>query len=134
MPWPQTIYISRPSWLLLFLIYWISALPKYANNIYIGFLLGIIMDITTGSLLGIGALALSIIAYLINFNIQLINGLNMLQKLCIVVLLSILMNLIIFLIEFLIIGVPLKYELISNSMINAMIWPIFVFLIKRYCY
>lgn len=63
-PLPDFLIWWRPNWILMVLIYWIMALP-YRIGILTGWLLGIISDITLGSVLGIHGLSMAIIAYLI---------------------------------------------------------------------
>lgn len=65
LPLPESAIIYRPDWLALVLIYWCMAIPERIG-IFTGWLLGLVLDVMYGSLLGQNAMALSIIAYLVN--------------------------------------------------------------------
>ena len=65
VPLPEGAIIYRPDWMALALIYWCMALPERIG-IFTGWLLGLVLDVMYGSLLGQNAMALSIIAYLVN--------------------------------------------------------------------
>ena len=58
--WGQAV---RPEWPLLVLIYWWLALP-HRVGVGIGWLVGICMDVLTGSLLGEHALGYAVVAFL----------------------------------------------------------------------
>ncbi len=63
LPIPETFKIYRPEWITLVLIYWCMALPHRAG-IFTGWMIGFLLDIHMGSLLGLHALTLSVVAYL----------------------------------------------------------------------
>ena len=61
LPLPEWAAPYRPEWLALVLLYWVMALPKVVN-ITSAWVLGIVLDLLTGSLLGQHALGLIIIS------------------------------------------------------------------------
>lgn len=63
MPLPEWSRLYRPQWVTLVLIYWALALPQRVG-VGVGFVLGILLDTLTGTLLGQHALPLSIVAYI----------------------------------------------------------------------
>lgn len=63
LPMPEWARPYRPQWVTLTLVYWCIALP-HRIGVGTGFVLGIILDVLTGTLLGQHALGLSIVAFL----------------------------------------------------------------------
>lgn len=129
MPWPKEIYMLRPAWLTLILIYWVMALP-HRVNVGTAFMLGIIWDLTLGSTLGIRSIALSVVAYLVAFKSQLLRNMALWQQALIVVLLSFLMGVIIFILEIFLRPVSFSIDILWNSLINGVLWP-WLFLLMR---
>ena len=58
--WAQSL---RPDWITLVLIYWCIALPERVG-VGVGWLAGLMLDVSNGALLGQNALTLAIVAYL----------------------------------------------------------------------
>lgn len=63
VPFPDWAMNYRPQWVAMVLIYWAMALP-YRVGIGFAWVAGLLVDILEGSLLGVNALALAIIAYI----------------------------------------------------------------------
>ena len=63
LPLPEWVRMYRPQWYTLVLIYWTMATPQRVG-VGVGWLIGIIVDVITGTLLGQHALALSMIAFI----------------------------------------------------------------------
>ena len=62
MPLPEWAIPFRPQWYTLVLIYWALALP-HRVGVGISWVVGIVVDVITGTLLGQHALGLSLIAF-----------------------------------------------------------------------
>jgi len=63
LPMPESLHIYRPQWVALVLIYWCMAVPERVG-VGTSFVVGIFLDIVTGSLLGQHAMSLSILAFI----------------------------------------------------------------------
>lgn len=63
VPFPDWAMYFRPEWVALVLIYWVMALP-YRIGIGCAFVVGIMLDVLEGTVLGLNALALVILAYI----------------------------------------------------------------------
>lgn len=71
VPFPEWAMNYRPEWIPMVLIYWVMALP-YRVGIGSAWLVGLLLDILEGSILGINALSLVIIAYVaLNLHLRL---------------------------------------------------------------
>ena len=63
LPLPEWIESYRPEWMALVLIYWVIALP-YRVGLVSAWVLGFFIDVLEGSMLGLNAMTLSVVAYL----------------------------------------------------------------------
>lgn len=63
IPLPEMLRWARPEWVPLFLIFWVMATPSRVGLFY-AFLIGLTLDLVRGSVLGLNALSLTLIAYL----------------------------------------------------------------------
>ena len=63
LPMPEWARPFRPQWVTLVLLYWAIALP-HRVGVGSGFIVGIVLDVLTGTLLGQHALGLSIVTFI----------------------------------------------------------------------
>ncbi|WP_225639385.1 rod shape-determining protein MreD [Candidatus Profftia sp. (ex Adelges kitamiensis)] len=133
IPWPHALMILRPNWLALFLIYWVIEYPQYVN-IGTGFMVGLIWDLILGSILGIHALAFSLLAYLVAFKFQIFRNIPLWQHSLLVVFLTAAVDVIIFWGEFSILHVSFHPELFLNSIVNGVLWPWLSWLMRKLDY
>jgi rod shape-determining protein MreD len=61
---PDLIANARPEWLTLVLVHWILRRPDIAG-VGFGFVIGLALDVVSGSNFGIHTLALSLVSYLL---------------------------------------------------------------------
>jgi rod shape-determining protein MreD len=62
LPMPEWASLWRPAWVALVLIYWCMALPARIG-VLVGWSVGLLLDVMTGTLLGQHALALAVTAF-----------------------------------------------------------------------
>lgn len=63
LPMPEWASLWRPAWVALVLIYWCMALPS-RSGVLVGWTVGLLLDVMTGTLLGQHALALAVTAFI----------------------------------------------------------------------
>ncbi|MFT5718578.1 MAG: rod shape-determining protein MreD [Oleiphilaceae bacterium] len=61
---PESLAFLRPEWLVLTLVYWLLRHPEKIG-IVTGVVIGLIMDVLSGSYFGVHVLSLSLICYLV---------------------------------------------------------------------
>jgi len=64
LPLPQWAVWARPEWVFIILIFWVISAP-WRVGIVAAFIVGLVMDLLTGTLLGQHALAFLVVAFLL---------------------------------------------------------------------
>ena len=129
LPMSETLKIYRPEWITLVLIYWCMALPHRAG-VLTGWIVGFLLDIHMGSLLGLHALTLSIIAYLsykLHIRIRLY---PLIQQSLIVLLLVALSQIIVLWISGVTGDAPGDWSYWLPSLTSMLVWPWLFYLMR----
>ncbi len=129
LPLPEIAIVFRPEWLMLVLIYWGMAIPDRIG-IFTGWLLGLTLDVMYGSLLGQNAMALAIIAYLVNIFHLRIRMFPIWQQSFIVFLLAIVYLTLIAWIRGVAGEFPISWAYWIPALTSAFVWP-FIYIILR---
>lgn len=130
IPWPGTLDLIRPSWLLLVTCYWVLALP-HRVNVGSALLLGLLWDLLLGSTLGIRGMMLSIVVYLAALNFLVIRNMALWQQAILMGMLSMLLDVLIYFGEYLIQDVTFNPVSLWSGLINFILWPWLFLLMRR---
>ena len=122
IPWSPEYNIFKPHLLMLIMAYWLIALP-HRIGMGVAFLLGIVLDLFSGSLLGIHAFIFSCVAYLLIFKFQLIRNLALWQQSIIIFAVSLCYNLLVFLFQVSIYHtITISPLILVSSLIDGLLW------------
>lgn len=95
MPMPANFDVFRPDWVTLVMLYWVIALP-HRVNIGTALTLGVLSDVLLGSIVGVHALGMVIVAYLAARNFQRLRNFALIQQAVVIALLILLKRFIVF--------------------------------------
>ena len=129
LPLPNWAQAFRPEWVTLVLIYWCMALPGRVS-IGWGWAAGLMLDVTLGNLLGLHALAMSIVAFLTIKLYQRIRVYPLGQQALAILILVAMSQLLILWILGIIGATPGSWTYWLPSLSSAIIWP-WLFVVMR---
>jgi rod shape-determining protein MreD len=131
LPMPEWTVWLRPAWVLLMLIYWNITLP-YQVGVAIAFIMGILMDLLTGTLLGEHALALTIVIYFVSRTYLRLRMYPLLQQGISIFLFVLFYQFIIYCIQGFIGELPATQLYWLSSITSMLLWP-WLFILMRDC-
>lgn len=129
LPLPSWAQAFRPEWVTLVLIYWCMALPGRVS-IGWGWTAGLMLDVTLGNLLGLHALAMTIVAFLTIKLYQRIRVYPLGQQAFAILVLVAMSQLLILWILGIIGATPGSWTYWLPSISSAIIWP-WLFVVMR---
>lgn len=132
-PMPRLIDYIRPEWVAMTLVFWVLVRPEVAG-VFLGFAMGLLLDVLHGSLLGLNAFSMCIMAFLVILLHSRLRLYNPIQQSFIIFVLVGLFLLIRYWTESLVMG-QAKAALLWPSVGSALIWPIWyniLYFIRQY--
>ncbi len=130
IPWPGTLDLLRPSWILLVTCYWVMALP-HRVNVGSALVLGLLWDLLLGSTLGIRGMMMSVVIYMVAVNFLVMRNMALWQQAFMIGILASLLEILIFFGEFLIKDVTFDPLSLWSSLISCILWPWMFLLLRR---
>lgn len=122
LPLPYSINVLRPAWILLLVLYVQCCLPMYFR-VSLVFLLGLILDVLSASIMGQHAFALVLASWLANVRSSSFAHYSILQQMSIVLLFCLVYQLSIYIIDaFLGISSNIFYS-IATAFTSVLVWP-----------
>jgi rod shape-determining protein MreD len=129
MPLPDWAVELRPDWVTLVLIYWAMALPT-RFGVTIAWIFGILLDVSTGSILGQHALGMVLAIYIVHEQHQRLRVASLLQQAIVVLFLLLMKQLIVLWVNGIVGRAPDTWLFFLQSVIGAVIWP-WIYIIMR---
>lgn len=130
-PLPEWLAPWRPDWLTMALCYWVFQAPGHVG-IARGWILGLIVDVLTASVLGMHALSLSTVAYGAQSFYRRVRAFSVWQTGLIVLVLVLAQLLICLMVERVISGtVHIDYSYWFPALSSALTWPWLVIAMRR---
>jgi len=129
LPLPEGLQWWRPEWVPLVLLYWIVALPTRVG-LGTAWVLGILLDVLEGSLLGLNALALTVVAYVMLLVYQRVRMFGWLQQWLFVFALVALYQLIVHWVKGSFGVSSMSLMFLMPALVSAVLWPALFMLLR----
>lgn len=131
MPLPLSTDTFRPDWVLLILMYWSLALP-HRVNIGWAWVTGLIIDLASGSPLGVNSLCYSICIYITVSNFQKIRNFSIWQQAVLIGLFLALYHLLLFWLNHFLLDIYFNPEYLWPAITGMFCWPWVFLLLRKY--
>lgn len=121
MPLPIAIRPFWPDWAALIVIYWAMALP-HRVNIGTAWVVGFLLDILLGTILGVHALALAIVTFVVSSNFQKLRNFSVWQQSFLIGVFLVLYHIIVFWVNRFLLNLNFSLEYIMPAISGAVLW------------
>ncbi len=131
MPLPISLEHFRPDWVLLVLMYWSLALP-HRVNIGWSWVVGLLIDLATGSPLGVHSLTYAITIYITASNYQKIRNFSVWQQAMLISVFLALHHLLQFWLHHFLLDVYFSPQFLWPVLTGSLCWPWLFLLLRKY--
>jgi rod shape-determining protein MreD len=131
LPMPPWALWARPAWVLMILIFWTLRVP-YEVNVGYAFFAGICLDILTGTMLGLHALAMTVVIHLVYRSSSKMNMYPLIQRILSVFMFVFIYQVIIYGIQGFIGEEPLSRYYWLSSVTSMLLWPWLAAMMRDY--
>lgn len=131
MPLPFSFEPFRPDWVLLVLMYWSLAVP-HRLNIGTAWVVGLLIDLASGSPLGVNSLTYSICIFITASNFQKIRNFSLWQQSFLIALFLTLYHLMQFWLNHFLMGVYFNPQYLWPVVTGMFCWPWIFLLLRKY--
>lgn len=121
MPLPIALRPFWPDWAVLVVIYWAMALP-HRVSIGTAWVVGFLLDILLGTVLGVNALGLAIVTFVVSSNFQKLRNFSVWQQAFLIGVFIALFHLIVFWVNRFILNLQFSSEYVMPSLTSAVLW------------
>lgn len=121
MPLPIALRPFWPDWAALIVIYWAMALP-HRVNIGTAWVVGFLLDILLGTILGVHALALAIVTFVVSSNFQKLRNFSVWQQSFLIGVFLVLYHIIVFWVNRFLLNLNFSLEYIMPAISGAVLW------------
>ncbi|MDY6981524.1 MAG: rod shape-determining protein MreD [Pseudomonadota bacterium] len=131
MPLPPWLEVWRPEWIALVLVYWVIALP-HRVGLFTAWFVGFFIDVLEGSLLGLNAVVMTLIAYVALSLYQRLRMFTPLQQsTTILMLIGVTQLLIFWVLTATGQNTPQNLIFVVSAVSSALVWPL-IFVLLRF--
>jgi rod shape-determining protein MreD len=122
LPMPDWAIWTRPAWVLMVLIFWTMKIPDKVN-VGVAWLMGMIVDLLTGTVLGEHALAYAVVTYIVYYLHMQLRMYSLLQQTLTVMVFVITYQFILYCIQGFIGESPRTHLYWLSSLTSTLLWP-----------
>jgi rod shape-determining protein MreD len=127
---PDSLAFLRPEWLVITLVYWLLRHPEKIG-VVTGVLIGLVMDVLSGSYFGIHILSLSLICYLVLIMHKRLKMFPLFQQSFVVFFLVGIQLMIVYTLRSILGVSEIDLTYLWQALSSAVLWPVIVILYDR---